>query len=128
MAVSSTQENVTMQENASVDEAKRRLREAAAGFDPYSLVRRRPLTCTGGAFLLGLGWHWGQPRRMASGMMAFALQSMSRVVAGSLAAQLKGAFSSGASSSANDGNPGTDGVEAGGIAAPLDTDAPASRV
>ena len=127
MAVSSTQENVTMQENASVDEAKRRLREAAAGFDPSSLVRRRPLTCTGGAFLLGLGWHWGQPRRMASGMMAFALQSMSRVVAGSLAAQLKGAFSSGASS-ADDGNPGTDGVEAGGTAAPPDTDASASRV
>lgn len=123
MAVSSTQENAT------VDEAKRRLREAAAGFDPYALVRKRPLTCTGGAFLLGLGWHWAQPRRMASGMMAFALQSMGRVVAGSLAAQLKGVFSSGVSPAgeAGSGASGTGGVEAGGAATPLDADAPVSQ-
>lgn len=123
MAVSSTQENAT------VDEAKRRLREAAAGFDPYALVRKRPLTCTGGAFLLGLGWYWAQPRRMASGMMVFALQSMGRVVAGSLAAQLKGVFSSGVSPAgeAGSGASGTGGVEAGGAATPLDADAPVSQ-
>ena len=123
MAVSSTQENAT------VDEAKRRLREAAAGFDPYALVRKRPLTCTGGAFLLGLGWYWAQPRRMASGMMVFALQSMGRVVAGSLAAQLKGVFSSGVSPAreAGSGASGTGGVEAGGAATPLGADAPVSQ-
>ncbi len=92
MVVSSSQGSAT-QESTTVDEAKRRLREAAAGFDPYSLVRKRPLTCAGSAFLLGLGWRLAQPGRMASGIMVFALQSMSKMVAGNLAARLKGAFS-----------------------------------
>ncbi|WP_291439132.1 hypothetical protein [Desulfovibrio sp.] len=128
MSVSSTQENTT-QESITVDEAKRRLREAASGFDPYSLVRRRPLTCTGSAFLLGLGWHWAQPGRMTSGVMAFALQSMSKVVAGSLAARLKGAFSeASATGEAGGGTPGTAGPDSAAPVSPSSEDAAAPQV
>ncbi len=81
-------ENITA-ENITVDEAKRRLRQAAAEFDPYALVRKRPLACTGSAFLLGLGWHWARPGRMASGVMIFALQSMGKIAVESLAAYAK---------------------------------------
>ena len=82
-AASATAENIT------VDEAKRRLRQAAAEFDPYVLVRKRPLACTGSAFLLGLGWHWARPGRMASGVMVIALQSMGKIAVESLAAYAK---------------------------------------
>lgn len=81
-------ENITV-ENITVDEAKRRLRQAAAEFDPYALVRQRPLACTGSAFLLGLGWHWARPGRMASGVMVIALQSMGKIAVESLAAYAK---------------------------------------
>ncbi len=93
MAGSSTQENTTV-ENVTVDEAKRRLREAAAGFDPYALVRKRPLVCAGSAFLLGLGWHWARSGRVVSGVMVFAAQSMVKIAGESLAVYGKKFFDS----------------------------------
>ena len=83
MAVDSTQET------GSVEDAKRRLREASAGFDPYALVRSRPLSCTGGAFLLGLGWKWLQPGRAVSGLTVLSLQALSKVFVQNMAARLK---------------------------------------
>ena len=66
------------QETGSVEEAKRRLREASAGFDPYALVRARPLSCAGGAFLLGLGWKWLRPGRAVPALAALSLQMAAR--------------------------------------------------
>ncbi|MFT4301646.1 MAG: hypothetical protein QM579_07825 [Desulfovibrio sp.] len=83
MAVDSTQET------GSVEDAKRRLREASAGFDPYALVRSRPLSCTGGAFLLGLGWKWLRPGRAVSGLTALSLQALGKVFAQNMAVRLK---------------------------------------
>ncbi len=115
MAVDSTQET------GSVEDAKRRLREASAGFDPYALVRSRPLSCTGGAFLLGLGWKWLQPGRAVSGLTVLSLQALSKVLVQNLAARLKsglagdnlakenltGEHPSDAASAAGDGQAGT---------------------
>ncbi len=83
MAVDSTQET------GSVEDTKRRLREASAGFDPYALVRSRPLSCTGGAFLLGLGWKWLPPGRAVSGLTVLSLQALSKVLVQNMAARLK---------------------------------------
>lgn len=83
MAVDSTQET------GSVEDAKRRLREASAGFDPYALVRSRPLSCTGGAFLLGLGWKWLQPGRAVSGLTVLSIQALSKVLVQNMAARMK---------------------------------------
>lgn len=77
------------QETGSVEEAKRRLREAAAGFDPYALVRARPLSCAGGAFLLGLGWKWLRPGRAVPALAVLTLQLAGRALAQNLAARLK---------------------------------------
>lgn len=77
------------QETGSVEDAKRRLREASAGFDPYALVRSRPLSCTGGAFLLGLGWRWLRPGRVVSGLTALSLEAVSKVLVQNLAVRLK---------------------------------------
>ncbi len=77
------------QETGSVEEAKRRLREAASGFDPYALVRARPLSCAGGAFLLGLGWKWLRPGRAVPALAALSLQVAGRALAQNLAARLK---------------------------------------
>ena len=77
------------QETGSVEEAKRRLREASAGFDPYALVRARPLSCAGGAFLLGLGWKWLRPGRAVPALAVLSLQLVGRVLAQNLAARLK---------------------------------------
>ena len=115
MAVDSTQET------GSVEDAKRRLREASAGFDPYALVRSRPLSCTGGAFLLGLGWKWLQPGRAVSGLTVLSLQALSKVLVQNMAARLKsglaeenlakenltGEHPSDAASAAGDGQAGT---------------------
>ena len=110
MAVDSTQET------GSVEDAKRRLREASAGFDPYALVRSRPLSCTGGAFLLGLGWKWLQPGRAVSGLTVLSLQALSKVLVQNMAARLKsglagenltGEHPSDAASTTGDGQAGT---------------------
>lgn len=77
------------QETGSVEEAKRRLREASAGFDPYALVRARPLSCAGGAFLLGLGWKWLRPGRAVPALAVLTLQVASKALAQNLAARLK---------------------------------------
>ena len=77
------------QETGSVEEAKRRLREASAGFDPYALVRARPLSCAGGAFLLGLGWKWLRPGRAVPALAMLSLQLVGRVLAQNLGASLK---------------------------------------
>ena len=89
MAVDSTHETGSVQETGSVEDAKRRLREAAAGFDPYALVRSRPLSCTGGAFLLGLSWKWLQPGRAVSGLTVLSMQALGKVFAQNLAVRLK---------------------------------------
>ena len=75
------------QETGSVEEAKRRLREASAGFDPYALVRARPLSCAGGAFLLGLGWKWLRPGRAVPALAMLSLQLVDRALAQNLAAR-----------------------------------------
>ena len=77
------------QETGSVEEAKRRLREASAGFDPYALVRARPLSCAGGAFLLGLGWKWLRPGRAVPALAMLSLQLVGRALAQNLGARLK---------------------------------------
>ena len=77
------------QETGSVEEAKSRLREASAGFDPYALVRARPLSCAGGAFLLGLGWKWLRPGRAVPALAVLSLQLVSKVLAQNLGARLK---------------------------------------
>ncbi|MDD4700814.1 MAG: hypothetical protein PHI96_01205 [Desulfovibrio sp.] len=77
------------QETGSVEDAKRRLREASAGFDPYALVRSRPLSCTGGAFMLGLGWQWLRPGRVVSGLTVLSLQALGKVLAQNMAVRLK---------------------------------------
>ena len=77
------------QETGSVEEAKRRLREASAGFDPYALVRARPLSCAGGAFLLGLGWKWLRPGRAVPALAALSFQMVGKALAKNLAVRLK---------------------------------------
>ena len=77
------------QETGSVEEAKRRLREASAGFDPYALVRARPLSCAGGAFLLGLGWKWLRPGRAVPALAMLSLQLVGRALAQNLGARLE---------------------------------------
>lgn len=77
------------QETGSVEEAKRRLREASAGFDPYALVRARPLSCAGGAFLLGLGWKWLRPGRAVPALAMLSLQLVGRALAQNLGTRLK---------------------------------------
>ena len=77
------------QETGSVEDAKRRLREASAGFDPYAIVRSRPLSCAGGAFLLGLGWKWLRPGRAVSGLTVLSIQALSKVLVQNMAARLK---------------------------------------
>lgn len=77
------------QETGSVEEAKRRLREASAGFDPYALVRARPLSCAGGAFLLGLGWKWLRPGRAVPALAMLSLQLVGRALAQNLGSRLK---------------------------------------
>lgn len=39
-----------------VGEAKERLRRVSARFDPFAVVRRKPLYAAGAAFLAGLAW------------------------------------------------------------------------
>ncbi len=39
-----------------VGEAKERLRRVSARFDPFAVVRRKPLHAAGAAFLAGLAW------------------------------------------------------------------------
>ena len=77
------------QETTSVEQAKRLLREAAAEFDPYALVRARPLSCAGGAFLLGLGWKWLRPGRAVPTLAALSLQVAGRALVQNLTARLK---------------------------------------
>ena len=74
------------QETTSVEQAKRLLREAAAEFDPYALVRARPLSCAGGAFLLGLGWKWLRPGRAVPALAALSLQVAGRALVQNLTA------------------------------------------
>ena len=47
-----------------VGEAKERLRLVSARFDPFAVVRRKPLHAAGAAFLAGLAW--GALRRVGT--------------------------------------------------------------